>query len=263
MIIPVIIPVKTLRRTLIAAALFAQGALLGADTSSFNVATDISLVPGPGAYAASSKLLCEEWYPKINAALFGPDTPLPYKEVKITFEPAITMGTKANPILVAAYAHDNTVHINYSYVVKTAVDLPKDYAAMFIHELTHVNQHYPTSPNDSWPNHGWMVEGIADYVRHKYFEKDIEPRLHLDSNGELQGFERDRNRGTFEREGYLGGYTVAGAFLYWLEVRKDKNIVPALNRALREGRYSVDLFEQHCGAPLAALWHEFVLQSKP
>ena len=52
------------------------------------------------------------------------------------------------------------------------------------------------------------------------------------------------------------------AFLYWLEVRKDKDIVPALNRVLRDGRYSAKLFQEKCGAPLDALWREFVAQSK-
>jgi hypothetical protein len=84
---------------------------------------------------------------------------------------------------------------------------------------------------------------------------------HLDDKGNLQGFELDRNKGDFATQGYRA-YTVTGAFLFWLEVRKDKDIVPVLNRALREGRYSARLFQQRCGAPLEALWREFVTQSR-
>jgi len=51
------------------------------------------------------------------------------------------------------------------------------------------------------------------------------------------------------------------AFLYWLEVRKNKNIVPVLNKALRNAKYSDRIFEQQCGAPLEALWREFIQQS--
>lgn len=65
-----------------------------------------------------------------------------------------------------------------------------------------------------------------------------------------------------ESKGYEAGYTVAGAFLFWLEVRKDKDIVPTLNRALRDGRYSATIFQQRCGAPLESLWRDFVLNSR-
>ena len=34
-------------------------------------------------------------------------------------------------------------------------------------------------------NPGWLVEGMADYVRHRYFEKDIRPKLlELDGDGD-------------------------------------------------------------------------------
>lgn len=40
---------------------------------------------------------------------------------------------------------------------------PNDFG-MVVHELTHLVQRYPPgSP-------GWLVEGIADYIRAKYFE---------------------------------------------------------------------------------------------
>jgi hypothetical protein len=135
--------------------------------------------------------------------------------------------------------------------------MPDDYHAMLIHELTHINQHYPERTAA-----GWLVEGIADYVRHKYYEKDIEPRLHLDNNGNLQGFELDRDKHQFASQGYLDGYTVTGAFLYWLEVNKDKDIVQVLNRALHEGRYAPALFQECCGTSLDGLWKEFLVQSK-
>jgi len=64
----------------------------------------------------------------------------------------------------------------------------------------------------------------------------------LGPNGKLTGFELDRDRGQFDRKGYLDGYTVTSAFLFWLEVRKDKSIVPALNKALRDEQYSAEIF---------------------
>ncbi len=134
--------------------------------------------------------------------------------------------------------------------------MPDDYHTMIIHELAHVVQNYKRLPDT-----GWLGEGIAGYVRHKYYEKDIEPKLHLDKKGNLQGLGRGRTKPKLDQKGYLIGYTVASAFLFWLEVRKDQQIVPTLNLALREKRYSDDIFKQRCGAPLDALWHEFMVQS--
>jgi len=198
--------------------------------------------------------LCDEWYAKINAALFGPGVPLPFQQVTIVFEPKIVSQNKDE---IPAYADKNVIHVNSPYVVRTHKHMPDDYKGMLAHELTHVVQNYPDGAGP-----GWLVEGIADYVRHKYYEKDIESRLHLDANGQLTGFELDRNKGQFEKNGYLAGYTVAGAFLYWLEISKDKTIVTVLNRALRDRKYTPAFFEQHCGAPLDALWQAFVEQSK-
>ena len=155
-----------------------------------------------------------------------------------------------------AYADSGTIHVNCEYVSELHKQLPEDYLAMMIHELTHVVQQYP---NDN--KNQWLTEGIADYVRHKYFEKDIEPKLHLDKDGQLQGFARERNKGNFATKGYLAGYTVTGAFLYWLEGRKDKDIVFVLNRAMRDHRYDAKVFEQRCKARLGVLWQEFVAQS--
>ncbi len=39
--------------------------------------------------------------------------------------------------------------------------------------------------------------------------------------------------------------------------------MPVLNKALREERYTEGIFQQQCGAPLDALWREFVAQSMP
>jgi hypothetical protein len=208
-------------------------------------------------FSDQSATLCREWYPRINAALFGEGYPLPFQEVKVIFESSIAQGVWPFRTVIPAYTDRNTIHINCAYSSELRKTDPADYGGMLIHELTHVNQHYGDTGNA-----GWLVEGIADYVRHKCFEKDIEPRLHLDAKGNLQGFESDRNKSDFATQGYLAGYTVTGAFLFWLEVRKDKDIVPVLNRALREDRYSARLFQQRCGSPLEALWREFVAQSR-
>jgi len=136
-----------------------------------------------------------------------------------------------------------------------------------IHELAHVVQNYNEFPKTAT----WVNEGIADYFRHKYFEKDLESRLRLDSAGYLKGystediqlFNLEKIKAKLHQKGYLQSYVVASIFFLWLEERKDKDIVRKLSTALHEGRYSEDLFQQHCGAPLEALWREFFTQSMP
>jgi hypothetical protein len=121
-----------------------------------------------------------------------------------------------------------------------------------IHELTHVNQQYKNYPE-------WLNEGMADYVRHKYFERDIEAKLLPLDGYHFDGKQMDQAK--FRKEGYLLGYIIAAPFLFWLEERKDPGLIIALNHALRDGRYSPAIFQQRCGASLDALWSEFIAQS--
>jgi hypothetical protein len=133
------------------------------------------------------------------------------------------------------------------------------FEGMVIYELTHVVQNYPK-------NGEWLGEGIADYTRHKYYEKDIAGKLNVGEGGVLRGYTEASSyffglqsaKVNLDDEGYTIGYTVTGEFLYWLERQKDPEIVRKLNAALREGRYSPELFERSCGAPLDELWAQFM-----
>jgi len=211
------------------------------------VRVDVSRNLNARPYVQPVKALFEEWYPKINGILFDKGTPLPFENIQVVFERMIVDGGTPDKHEVPAYAEGNAVHVNFAYLGH----MPDDYQAMLIHELAHVNQQYRENKDA-----GWLVEGIADYVRHKYFEKDIEAKLAF--NGDVA-----TDKAKLAKEGYLFGYTVTSPFLYWLEVKKDKEIVRVLNLALRNGTYSPEVFKQHCGAPLAALWAEFMAQSKP
>jgi hypothetical protein len=237
-------------------ALVLGSALRAADAVSFQVHIEVRDSKGR-PFADPSQTLCRQWYPKIHAALFGEGYPLPFPEIKVILESSLAEGIWPFRPVVPAYTDGNVIHVNSAYVSEVHQSDPNDYAGMLIHELTHVDQHYA---NGAGPD--WLVEGIAEYMRHKYLEQDIEPRLHLNANGNLQGFELERSKSDFATRGYQAGYTVAGAFLFWLEVRKDKDVVPTLNRTLREGRYSATIFQQRCGAPLEALWSDFVEQSR-
>ena len=227
---------------------------------SFKIHTDISKAPEALPFAEKSKAICEEWYPKINEILFGPAHPLPFSDIQIIFEetkqPAFTTVTleKGRPPVCEIHIARDQRHRS------------DDFGGMVIHELTHANQNYPPASEAG----DWVEEGIADYIRHKYFEKDILGKLSIDASGRLQGytaaapffFALQEGKISLERKGYLTRYTVASEFLFWLEQQKDKEIVRKLNAALSERRYSPNLFKQHCGVPLDELWRQFLAHSR-
>ncbi len=237
-----------LRNVLLVAALLSPGPPWRADAAKFQVHVDVSKTPNAQPYVKPVKALCEEWYPRINIILFGKDAPLPFKELHIRFEPKVEKCDGPNCIEAGGFADENTIQINFGYLGR----MKDDYRAMIVHELAHINQHYRESPGT-----GWLVEGIADYVRHRYFEKDLQPKL-LELDGYRFGGSQVDEQAKLRKQGYLFGYTVAAPFLYWLEMRKSKGLLVALNIALRQGSYSPDLFQKHCGAPLDTLWQEFI-----
>lgn len=193
---------------------------------SLQVAIEDTKAPECAAFALKSKAVVEEWYPKINEILFGPGHPVPTDSITLVFEPM--KGVAYTDI------QKNRIHISSAYVLKQ----PDDYA-MVVHELTHIVQHYAKLKRDQV----WLQEGIADYVRHRYFEEDID-RL---------GLTVDPNRDT-----YRTGYRVTAAFLAWLEKHKNPNVVQDLNRGCAAGNCTADLFVPSCGAGVDKLWQEFV-----
>lgn len=59
-------------------------------------------------FAEPVQKLCEEWYPKFNEALFGPDYELPFKEVKVIFAGEIVFQQGKDRVVIPAYTDGNT-----------------------------------------------------------------------------------------------------------------------------------------------------------
>ena len=111
-----------------------------------------------------------------------------------------------------AFASGKTITISGNWVTKN----PGDFG-MVVHELTHVVQSYRGAPREA----GWLVEGIADYIRfYKY-----EPQARI---GRIDP----------KKASYKDSYRTSAQFLHWIEKTHDKEIVAKLNRALRESRVS-------------------------
>jgi hypothetical protein len=107
----------------------------------------------------------------------------------------------------------------------------------FVHEMVHLIQRYPGSRGTP----GWLVEGIADYVRYKV---GADTRWHIPKS---------------YREGssYTNGYGVTAAFLVYIERTHDPDLVKKLNRALAEGTYKGDLFRDYTGKTVDELWADY------
>lgn len=192
-----------------------------ADEPAFIVEINTSAAPECETFAAKAKAIAEEWYPKINEILFGPDQPLPTRLVRLTFR----------PMKGVAHATHDGIHISADWVTKQQ---PDDYG-MVVHELTHVVQAYKGK------SEFWVTEGIADYVRYERYEPGKQ-KWPLDP----------------DKSSYKQGYGIAGAFLAWLEKNKNTEIIRALNKACREGTYKREVFAELCGADVDTLWKEYL-----
>jgi hypothetical protein len=196
----------------------------------FRVGVEYAKAPRCQSFAENSKSVIEEWYPRINEILFGPDHPLPTDTITLVCEPA--------KFIAYSDIQKNRIHISAGFVAAH----PEDYGTV-VHELTHIVQHYAKLQREQV----WLQEGIADYIRHRYFAKDIDdlaPKVDPD------------------RDTYRKGYLVSAAFLDWLQKHKSPTVIQDFNRGCSEGHCSVDMFVVCCGKDVDTLWSEFASDLK-
>ena len=162
---------------------------------------------------------CVEWYPKIVAMLPSEGYEAP-KKFPVLFRRemrgvAATGGTR----VVCAY---NWFKNNLDGEAVGAV----------IHELVHVAQQYGrarSNPNAT-RNPGWLVEGLADYIRWMQYEPaNLRPRPNP------------------ARANYNDSYRTTGHFLNYVVEKYDKDAIKKLNAAMREGRFSEEMWKQLTG----------------
>jgi hypothetical protein len=119
-------------------------------------------------------------------------------------------------------------------------NLQGEAAGAVVHEMVHVVQQYGRAKGGN-RNPGWLVEGMADYVR--WFK--YEPPSH-------------RPRPNPERAKYTDSYRTTAAFLDYLAENVDKDLAKKLNAAMREGKYSPELWKTYTGKTVDELWEDFV-----
>ncbi|WP_165251033.1 basic secretory protein-like protein [Paludisphaera soli] len=177
--------------------------------------------PGMRGWAEKAARECERFYDRINEALKSDG----YRPARV-----IRMSLK-NDIDVPAYAGGGRI----TGSVKWFKDHPDDVGAM-IHETAHIVQRYRGRRN---PNPGWLVEGVADYVRFVLYEPE-----------NIGGLNPERAK-------YDDSYRVTARFLDYVVKKYDPDFVLKVNRAMREGTYSDDLFKQATGKPKEELGAEW------
>lgn len=188
------------------------------------VLVDTNDAPDLKEWGGKAGTLCVEWMPKI-AALLPSDGFVAPKEVTLYFDPKMKG---------VAHAAGGRITISAEFVRGHREDF-----GMVVHELTHVVQSYPPG------GPGWLVEGIADYIRLTHFEPQA-PKPKLDP----------------DKASYKDAYKTTAMFLEWIENTHSKGLVAKLNVALRQGTlgsgvYREAMFQEITGKTLDDLWKEF------
>lgn len=198
---------------------------------------DVSQAKEAEAWGLQAKALLEEWYGKLTQLLAtdGKD-PItgeqtegkfkPYKQIKIIIKPNID---------APAYAAGGEITANADWIKQHPDDL-----GMMIHELVHVIQQYPGYRGKP----GWLVEGIADYIRWWRYE----PELHSTSG---------RTKIDFSKAKYTDSYRTTGMWLAWTSRKYNMALVPSLDLAMRNRQDPMDVFKKLTGKTADELWTEF------
>lgn len=187
---------------------------------------DTSDIPTAKAWGDKAKEVVIAWYPMVTSLLATETWKAP-KEINIVIKKEIS---------APAWAAGNTITVSGKWITEHPDDL-----GVMVHELTHIVQSYPRNKVDT----GWLVEGIADYVRWWRYEPEA-PRPRINP----------------EKAKYTDAYRTTAYWLAWVSRKYDMRLVPALDGALRKGDDPMPIFEKFTKKKADELWKEFI-DSKP
>ena len=170
-----------------------------------------------------------DWYPQLVHMLPGPGYTAP-DHFSITFRKdkkgvADTGGTRVN--CAAAWFRAN---------------LATEAKGAIVHEMVHVVQQYGSFRQNhphADKNPGWLVEGIADYVRWYAYEPQ--------SDGTAI------SKHAFAKAHYDDSYRTTANFLNFVAEKYDKHLVAELNSAMRNGTYTEDQWKTLTGKSVEQL----------
>jgi Peptidase of plants and bacteria len=133
---------------------------------------------------------------------------------------------------VAATSRD-IVRFNPTWFVKNPEDID-----VVTHEVMHIVQNYGRSRGP-----GWLTEGIADYARNQF-----------GINNAKSGWKLTEYK---EGQSYILSYRITARFLLWAVKHKDPKLVYEMDAALRDGKYTPDMWQQLTGKNVDDLWKEY------
>ena len=153
-----------------------------------------------------------QWYPKLIAMLPSDGYTAP-KSIKLTFKDDMG-GTPA-------YAMGNDLSLSLPFFRS---QLKGEAKGCVVHEMSHIVQGYgrasATNPHPS-PTPGWVVEGIADYIRWFLYEP------------QSKGAEITKRN--IANAKYNDSYRTTANFINWVVLTYDKDFLRKINAAARAG----------------------------
>lgn len=192
-------------------------------TPSITIDLDYSGAPDLKDWAENVRTICEDWYPRICRELAS-DGFTPPTHTTIVIDENIRGVAATSGGRIRASAKYIRAH--------------KDDLGMMVHELVHVVQSYPNRPRRA---PGWVVEGIADYIRFYKYEPGA-----------------DRSRIDPEKATYHDSYRTTAAFFDYVVRTHDPDVIRKLNGALRAGECDEEKAKDLLGGNPDALWKDFL-----
>ncbi len=183
------------------------------------IAVNVDDAPDLKEWAEKAARVCERQYPMICEEL-NSDGFRPRTYITMTFK---------NDYRGVAMAGGGRITGSVRYFKGH----PDDVGAL-VHETVHCVQSYRTRGNP-----GWLVEGIADYVRFFKYEPGKIGRVNPD------------------RWKYDGSYRQTAVFLNYVSEKYDRDLVRKLNAAMREGKYKEEIWQALTKKPLPELGDEW------
>jgi Peptidase of plants and bacteria len=167
------------------------------------VRVDVTDAPDMKDWAEKCARLCERQYPMICEELNSKG-----------FKPRTVINMRLRKMRGVAYASRGRITGSVEYFQRH----PKDMGAM-VHETVHCVQSYRSRRNP-----GWLVEGVADYIRFFKYEP-----------GNLGRINPRRAR-------YNASYRVTAAFLAYVTDKYNPHLVRKLNKVMRNGEYKEEIW---------------------
>jgi hypothetical protein len=209
--------------------------IVNAEVGKYSFAFDVTLAPDLREWVEKElRPVVTDWYPKIVKML-----PSDGFDAPTTVTIAFREGMRGTP----AAAGGNRISCNIEWFRR---NLPGEAKGAVVHELVHVVQQYGRARRNNpaaTRTPGWLVEGIADYIRWFLYEPETK-------GAEIT--ERNVSRARFD-----ANYRISANFLNWVTATYDKEIVRKLNAAAREGSYSENLWKDSTKKSVEELGEEW------